>query len=363
MTRKKVKLVWIVNDTARKASLKKRRAGLTKKVSELTTLCGVKAFVIIYSPDEPEPTLWPNRREVEEMVARYQSIPEMERSKKMMNQESYLKERMGKIQEQAKKNSKKNRDAEMSFLMNKLHIRGWEYDVLELDEVRCLTWLVEERMRDTRKRVEYFQQTPPLLPSAFLPQGEERPGTQVGADAPPPPLPPPPPVSFDERVQHAVGEFRANPTDSMMWDQWFLEMVRNTDNVAGGSGSGSGAPRTRTPPPPSPPPLMPQDFNFGGFATGGDDAGDDLSLGLPLSGGNPFEFPMTPREPNPFGIGLSPRDFGGSSSNANHLGLGPTQPRSIGDVGASSAIDEGLSGIFASGSDVAGLPWPPNFSP
>ncbi|KAJ6749931.1 hypothetical protein OIU85_000547 [Salix viminalis] len=61
MARKKVKLMWIVNDAARKASLKKRRDGLLKKVSELTILCGIEAFVIIYCPDDPEPAIWPSR--------------------------------------------------------------------------------------------------------------------------------------------------------------------------------------------------------------------------------------------------------------------------------------------------------------
>ncbi|MBA0619522.1 hypothetical protein Godav_028682 [Gossypium davidsonii] len=52
MTRKKVTLAWISNDSARKVSLKKRRLGLMKKMSELTTLCGIRACLIIYSSNE-----------------------------------------------------------------------------------------------------------------------------------------------------------------------------------------------------------------------------------------------------------------------------------------------------------------------
>ncbi|MBA0637414.1 hypothetical protein Godav_005211, partial [Gossypium davidsonii] len=40
MTGKRVKLAWIENSSARRASLRKRRQGLVKKVTELTTLCG-----------------------------------------------------------------------------------------------------------------------------------------------------------------------------------------------------------------------------------------------------------------------------------------------------------------------------------
>ncbi|KAK5841176.1 hypothetical protein PVK06_010085 [Gossypium arboreum] len=61
MRRKKVTLAWISNDSARRASLKKRRLGLMKKMSELTTLCGSKACLIIYSLDESELMAWSSR--------------------------------------------------------------------------------------------------------------------------------------------------------------------------------------------------------------------------------------------------------------------------------------------------------------
>ncbi|KAG8499911.1 hypothetical protein CXB51_006594 [Gossypium anomalum] len=56
-----VTLAWVSNDSARRASLKIRRSGLMKKMSELTTLCGNRACLIIYSPDESEPIVWLSR--------------------------------------------------------------------------------------------------------------------------------------------------------------------------------------------------------------------------------------------------------------------------------------------------------------
>jgi hypothetical protein len=47
MTRKKVKLAFIVDDLARKATYKKRKMGIIKKVSELTILCGIPACAVI----------------------------------------------------------------------------------------------------------------------------------------------------------------------------------------------------------------------------------------------------------------------------------------------------------------------------
>ncbi|KAH0992523.1 hypothetical protein GBA52_004006 [Prunus armeniaca] len=93
MTRKKVKLAWITNDSARKTSFRKRKEGLLKKLSELSILCDVSGFAIIYGPDDKEPVVWPSRPIAEELLARFQRIPEVDRCKKMMNQETYLNDR------------------------------------------------------------------------------------------------------------------------------------------------------------------------------------------------------------------------------------------------------------------------------
>lgn len=52
MIRKKVKPVWIINVVTGKVNFKKMRVGLLKKLSELTTLFGIDAFIIIYSPND-----------------------------------------------------------------------------------------------------------------------------------------------------------------------------------------------------------------------------------------------------------------------------------------------------------------------
>ncbi|MCI12224.1 agamous-like MADS-box protein AGL80-like, partial [Trifolium medium] len=60
MTRRKVKLAFISNDSARKATYKKRKRGIIKKVRELTILCDVPACVIISNPFNSETVAWPD---------------------------------------------------------------------------------------------------------------------------------------------------------------------------------------------------------------------------------------------------------------------------------------------------------------
>ncbi|TYI05952.1 hypothetical protein ES332_A10G125200v1 [Gossypium tomentosum] len=118
MTRKKVKLAWIANNTTRRASLKKRRLGLVKKVMDLTTLCGIEACLVIYSPDEQEPMVWPSQEEARRLIQKFY-------------------QKVSKLQDQLKKMNKKNVEVEMVD----------EFNVNELD---CLIW----------KHIEYYQQVP-----------------------------------------------------------------------------------------------------------------------------------------------------------------------------------------------------------
>ncbi|MBA0816484.1 hypothetical protein Gohar_001145, partial [Gossypium harknessii] len=50
MTRKKVKLAYITNDSTRKATYKKRMKALKNKMNKLSTRCGSDTCVIMYSP-------------------------------------------------------------------------------------------------------------------------------------------------------------------------------------------------------------------------------------------------------------------------------------------------------------------------
>ncbi|CAA0828644.1 Agamous-like MADS-box protein AGL62 [Striga hermonthica] len=48
--RRKVQLVKIVNQNKLQVTFSKRRAGLFKKASELSTLCGAQAAIVVFSP-------------------------------------------------------------------------------------------------------------------------------------------------------------------------------------------------------------------------------------------------------------------------------------------------------------------------
>ncbi|OMO69197.1 Transcription factor, MADS-box [Corchorus capsularis] len=171
MTRQKVKLEWIESESARKASLKKRRLGLMKKVSELTTLCGVNAAVIVYSPDEVNPMVWPSPSMVHQQLARFQGMPNSNRLKRMNNQKTYLKEKISKAVEQLTKKQRRNKEAEMSHLMHQIFNEGKKLDELDRTEMEGLAWFAKEKMKEIRKRIEILQRNPSLgsVPNRQIP--------------------------------------------------------------------------------------------------------------------------------------------------------------------------------------------------
>ncbi|KAM7470135.1 hypothetical protein LguiA_008318 [Lonicera macranthoides] len=154
MTREKVKLAYITSEASRKAAYKKRKKGLMKKVSELSTLCGIDACAIIYSPfDESQPEVWPNIVGAQRVIAQFKKIPEMEQYKKMMNQESFMSQRLAKAKETLEKLRKENREKELTYVMNEF-LMGRSVEGLSLAEINDLRWLADKKMEEIQSRME-----------------------------------------------------------------------------------------------------------------------------------------------------------------------------------------------------------------
>ncbi|KAE9594415.1 hypothetical protein Lal_00001409 [Lupinus albus] len=154
MTRKKVKLAFIVNDASRKATYKKRKKGLMKKVGELSTLCGIDACAIIYSPYDPQPEVWPSPIGVQRVLAKFRRMPELEQSKKMVNQDSFLRQRILKTKEQVKKQSKDNREKEITQVMFQCLSAGKILPNISMVDLNDLAWLIDQNLKDINRRVE-----------------------------------------------------------------------------------------------------------------------------------------------------------------------------------------------------------------
>ncbi|XP_021890886.1 agamous-like MADS-box protein AGL80 [Carica papaya] len=159
MSRKKVKLAYITNNSARKATFKKRKKGLMKKVSELSTLCDVKACTIIYSPYDSQPDVWPSPLGAKHVLADFKRMPEMEQSKKMVNQESFLRQRITKAINQLKKQRNSNHEKEIMDIMFQ-SLTGKSLHQLNLIDLNDLGWLIEQHLKEIQKSMEILSKSP-----------------------------------------------------------------------------------------------------------------------------------------------------------------------------------------------------------
>ncbi|KAL0429382.1 UNVERIFIED_CONTAM: Agamous-like MADS-box protein [Sesamum radiatum] len=199
MTRKKVTLAYITNDSERKASFKKRKKGLIKKVSELSTLCGVDACAIIYSQYDQEPEVWPSPLGAQAVLARFRKLSEMDQTRKMVNQESFTRQRIKKAEDQLRRVQKENKRKELENFMFQCLAGMATLEDFNLRDAAEMGWVVNQTLREINSRMETLQKTGQhYQPAVGESSGSASAGAPVAVVAPPPPpvkmvAPPPPP--------------------------------------------------------------------------------------------------------------------------------------------------------------------------
>ncbi|XP_077218061.1 agamous-like MADS-box protein AGL80 [Tasmannia lanceolata] len=155
MARKKVTLAWITNDSARKVTLRKRRKGLMKKARELSTLCDAEVGVIVYGPNDPQPEVWAEP-DMDRIIHKFKSMPVMEQTKKRLNLEGFIRQRISKLREKSMKVEKKNRETEMTILMNQC-LAGKGLDDAKMEDLNDLAWLIDVKMKSVEERIELLK--------------------------------------------------------------------------------------------------------------------------------------------------------------------------------------------------------------
>ncbi|XP_061367250.1 agamous-like MADS-box protein AGL80 [Gastrolobium bilobum] len=152
MTRKKVKLAFISDASARKATYKKRKKGIMKKVSELTILCGIQACAIITSPFDSKTEVWPDPEGAKQVIERYRNAAVVDGSKNV-NQESFMMQRIAKAHDQLKKQRQENLEKEMTLAMFKYMESKTLPEDLTVEELKEMNRLIEKNMKEIEDKM------------------------------------------------------------------------------------------------------------------------------------------------------------------------------------------------------------------
>lgn len=146
MARKKVNLAYIANNVLRRITFKKRCSSMIKKVSELSILYGVPACIVIYGPREAKPKVWPSELEAQRILQHFRELPELEQSKKTMNQEGFLQQWLRKHVEQLQKQEREIHELEMVVLMHEM-MDGHGLHNMKVEDAISLVYLIDMRLK------------------------------------------------------------------------------------------------------------------------------------------------------------------------------------------------------------------------
>ncbi|XP_058750384.1 agamous-like MADS-box protein AGL80 [Vicia villosa] len=155
MARGKVKLAYIMNNSTRRATFRKRKSGILKKINELSTLCGIDACAIIYGENYPQPEVWPSRLGVRSVLYRFMRLPELERSRKMVDLEGFLSESIMKAQDLLKKQIEENQKKEMTYLISQfLHTGEYGMENMSSTKVTSLAAFIDKSLKEVEQRLD-----------------------------------------------------------------------------------------------------------------------------------------------------------------------------------------------------------------
>ncbi|CAI8597028.1 unnamed protein product [Vicia faba] len=162
MTRKKVKLQYIINQSSRRPTYNKRKSSLLKTVNEISILCGIEEFVVVYGENNVEPDVWPPGPRIQNVLQKFRGLSKLERNKRAEDLEGYLKKRIEKSHEQLRKQILENKKKKFTNVIDKalinLHNNTDLVNINELndmkDELNDLTKFIDSNINEVEKKLE-----------------------------------------------------------------------------------------------------------------------------------------------------------------------------------------------------------------
>ncbi|KAK1389732.1 hypothetical protein POM88_017910 [Heracleum sosnowskyi] len=189
--RGKVVLARITNERKRRETLRKRKAGLLKKVSELTILCDLEAAVVIYSRGEFQPTIWPSTSEARSTISKFLRRPVLERKARSHTRKSLIAQKCKRLKNKAERLKKKNDNRIIQALITLIYDERKRIQDLDAEHKKKMSDFADERKKELLKHIRRLkrkeqkathqpQALPPVLQMSGAANGLSIKGLAVG---------------------------------------------------------------------------------------------------------------------------------------------------------------------------------------
>jgi hypothetical protein len=120
----------------------------------------VDTCVVVYDKGASQPEVWPpSASDAARILGRFRAMPETEKSRKMLNMESYLRQRVDKLQEQLEKSRRDSHACETTLLLHKAiaGLGGPGIGDLSAEELAVLGNTVNTRLEEVMGAMQRFQ--------------------------------------------------------------------------------------------------------------------------------------------------------------------------------------------------------------
>ena len=127
--------------------------GITKKINEITTLCGIDACGIIYDENNAGETVCPSKEGVQMVLDKFRSFPGSEQRKGMLDHEGFLSQSIMKTKEKLKKLKDKSKKMKMNDMLGEfIHKGEFDGNVSESD-LEDLSMLIGDYRKEVDERI------------------------------------------------------------------------------------------------------------------------------------------------------------------------------------------------------------------
>ncbi|XP_074346173.1 uncharacterized protein LOC141684939 [Apium graveolens] len=152
--RGKVVFARIADEKKRKESLRKRKAGLLKKMSELTILCGMEAAVVVCNREDNEPTVWPSKEEAKATINKFLDRSEVERKSRSHNTKSLFAQKCKRLKNKAEGLKERNDRRILQAQITSIYDGKIRIEDLDAEQRKKLSDFADKRKEELQKHVK-----------------------------------------------------------------------------------------------------------------------------------------------------------------------------------------------------------------